>query len=183
MQVRQGANEQYFQIGCSIDLAGAGVYLTSHPVPDVDTIGECLAACVAYNENGTNTGLCAYGQIWFPAEAGAHVSCDLWGNSVESEEGGPSDHNSFALVTNATLIASACFVDSTGSNVTSSSTSDTSFTTSDSSSTPPSTTSSTSAYSTSSSATPVPTDPVCPDSNGTVYTDTQGKYQAPSGTS
>lgn len=118
-QVRRAGDNQYYLITCGNDIGGANTGLGSVQVSPVGAIGQCIAACVAFNTNPANAAQkrCQYGQI--VTNQGPPYSCSLWGDIVyypyspnvdDGRVGGPRDRESFILTSNQRVIAGACAI-------------------------------------------------------------------------
>ena len=148
--------------------------LSTIMIDTIYSIGQCAAACEAWNANSSNTMQCGYGQIELYAQEeegqegqneAYRYTRTIWGEPWAVPPG-ESDRYEFAITTNATLIAGAvpCSYSSSASPT---------YITSSSTMTASSTTLSSSTSSTS-SAQPSPT---CPSGNGQIYTANYGnKY-------
>lgn len=126
-QVRRAGDNLYYLISCGNDVGGANTALGNVQVSPVGAIGQCIAACVAFNAIPANAARkrCQYGQI--VVAQGPPYSCSLWGDIVyypytpnvdDGRVGGANGRNSFILTSNQRLIAGACAIPSQSSSST-----------------------------------------------------------------
>ena len=157
-EVRQGSDGLHYLISCYQRTGGANVGLGSVEVSSLDSIGQCIAECIAYNVQAASQGAyqpCEYGQIENYAAPTAY--CSLWGDirwNDDVDDGRVSGNigkASFILTSNAAAINALC-PNASPSSSTSTATLLTSSSTSSSLSSSSSTSSSTSSSSSSSSS-------------------------------
>jgi len=77
------------------------------PVSSDDAIGECIAACVAWNQNATNTVKCVYGLMDSPYGELTANSCSLMSEAYPMPGRSFAGPNNFMVTSDATLVAGA----------------------------------------------------------------------------